>query len=62
MKEITFDTEGITDCPMNGKVTRWECFGCKYRKIYPKYDFLADVCIYEDVFVELAEKEYLRGI
>ena len=55
MAELKFDTEGITDCPMNGRATQEECLGCKY---YRQYDLPWGVeiaCIYEDVFPELKD-------
>ena len=49
MTEISFDTEGVTDCPMNGKAKPEECFGCNYCKV--DSDDLIARCIYENVFV-----------
>ena len=50
MTELIFDTANVTDCPMNGKATRWECIECKYHK-----DHEEPYCIYEDVFPELQD-------
>ena len=49
MTEISFDTEGVTDCPMNGKAKPEECFGCNYCKV-DSGDLIAK-CIYENVFM-----------
>ena len=57
MTEISFDTEGVTDCPMNGEATINECRECKYLKSFAygnETGFGAD-CIYEDVFPELKD-------
>ena len=57
MTEISFDTEGVTDCPMNGKATIDECMECIYCK--PLGNIVASLsdvrCIYEDVFPELKD-------
>jgi len=48
MTELKFDTEGITDCPMNGVATAQECIDCIYHKAHEN----VDECIYEDIFSE----------
>ena len=53
MTILEFDTEGITDCPMNGRAKPEECFGCNYCKVNSS-DLIAR-CIYKDVFVEPVE-------
>jgi len=48
MRELKFDTEGITSCPMNEIATREDCMDCKYLDIRET----EMACIYEDVFPE----------
>ncbi len=52
MTKLTFDTEGITSCPMNGTATAQECIDCIYRKV----NDVVDECIYEDVYPEECSK------
>lgn len=50
MQEITFDTEGKTDCPMSERATKEECLECIYRKM--SHDGHIESCIYKDIFTE----------
>ena len=53
MTELKFDTEGITDCPMEkGRATWEECEQCIYCK---PYEIDGVQCIYKDIFTK--EKE-----
>lgn len=55
MIELKFDTEGITDCPMNELVTRDECLDCQYFGGFsPHWQAL---CNYGDNFPEPKEAE-----
>jgi len=48
MIKLTYDTEGITSCPMNGTATWEECMDCKYCEIWEN----EAACRYKDEFPE----------
>jgi len=54
MTIITFDTEGITYCPMSGRATMRECVKCNYCKGFTDPN-CSCLCIFEDVFPEEEE-------